>query len=378
MIYLDNAATTFPKPACVLREARKCLESYSGNPGRSSHKISLEAARVVYRTRVCLAEMFGISNEEHIVFTKNTTEALCLSILGAINGGDVITTNLEHNSVLRPLDVISKSHGCRIKTLDATKSDECFLKDLEDAITPDTRALVSLHASNTCPRILPISEMGRICRNHGILFILDAAQSAGIYDIGVESDGIGIMCSPGHKGLFSPMGVGFAAFRDDFDFDCLEPLLYGGTGVNSKARDVGRLPPESFEAGTLPLPSIAGLLAGAEYCRSLGLKEIRDHEQKLYSAAKNGLLEMGAEIYGDFGQGSVLLFNIEGIPASKLSEMLDSNGICTRAGLHCAPTAHEALGTGGDALRISFSPMNKMKDIDGFLSAISKIIKSLK
>ena len=231
---------------------------------------------------------------------------------------------------------------------------------------------------NTCPRVLPISKMGAICRKHGILFILDAAQSAGVYDINIEADGIDVICAPGHKGLFAPMGVGFAAFRQGFDFESLEPLLYGGTGVNSKARGVGRIPPESFEAGTLPLPSIAGLLAGAEYCRSQGLEKIRDHERRLYSAARNGLLEMGAKIYGDFGQGSVLLFNIEGISASSLSEMLDSSGICTRAGLHCAPTAHEALGTGGDALRISFSPMNKMEDIDSFLSAISKIIKSLK
>jgi len=378
MIYLDNAATTFPKPACVLREAARCLESYGGNPGRSSHKISLEAARVVYKTRVCLAEMLGISNEEHIVFTKNTTEALCLSIFGMIKGGEVITTNLEHNSVLRPLAKITEARGCRIKVLDATKCDESFLRELEKAISPETKALVSLHASNTCPRVLPISKMGAICRKHGILFILDAAQSAGIYDINAEADGIDVICSPGHKALFSPMGVGFAAFCDGFDFDRLEPLLYGGTGVNSKMSDVGRSSPESFEAGTLPLPSIAGLLAGAEYCRSQGLEKIRDHERRLYSAARNGLLEMGAEIYGDFGAGSVLLFNIHGMAASKLSEALDSSGICTRAGLHCAPTAHEALGTGGDALRISFSPMNKMKDIDSFLSAISKIIKSLK
>ena len=374
MIYLDNAATTFPKPRAVTREMARCMEKYAGNPGRSAHPISLMASRAVYDTRCAVAEMFGAVSEENVVFTKSATDALCLSIFGLVGRHDhVITTNFEHNSVRRPLCRLSDTAGVELTVLDARQSDDALVKSLEKSIQPSTRALVCLHASNVCTRVLPVRRLGEVCRRRGVLFILDAAQSAGIYDIDIEKDGVDVVCAPGHKGLFGPTGTGFCVFRGGFDFSRLSPLLFGGTGAHSADRDVGRTPPESFESGTLNVPGIVGLGAGIKFVRERGTAAIREHEASLARLCKIELRALGATVYGDFGDGAVVLFNLPKKSGSEVAEALGDMGICVRAGMHCAPTAHEALGTGGDAVRASFSPMNTEGDVRGLIDELNKI-----
>ncbi|MBQ0126190.1 MAG: aminotransferase class V-fold PLP-dependent enzyme [Clostridiales bacterium] len=376
MIYLDNAATTYPKPRAVISEISRSLITCGGNPGRAGHALSLASSGVVYDARVGLCEFFGVKDERNAVFTKNDTEALCLSIFGLIpKNSKVITTNIEHNSVRRPLEKLARERGVIIHTLDATKPDDALLSDFESAIDENTSALVCLHASNICPRVLPIKELGALCRAHNIKFILDAAQSAGIYDIDVDGYGIDALCVPGHKGLFGPMGSGAVIFRDGFDFDAFEPLIFGGTGTYSRESDVGREPPESYESGTLSVPAIAGLAAGIKYVKSLGTGYIRAHDCALYEMAKSGLLSLGATLYGDFCAGSVLSFSLDGIPDGDVDAYLSQNDICVRAGLHCAPTAHNALGCGDGSVRISFSPMNTERDVKDFLRTLGKMRK---
>ena len=373
MIYLDNAATTFPKPHEVKREILRCLEEYCGNPGRASHPVSSRAAEAVFDVRSEICGFFGSRREENVIFTKNATEALCLAIFGILRPrGRIITTNLEHNSVRRPLEILRRG-GAAVDTVDATKSDDRLVGEISRTVTPETQAVVCLHASNVCPRVLPIERIGELCRRRGILFIVDASQSAGIYDIDISSVGADVICFPGHKGLFGPMGTGAALFREGFDFARLSPLIQGGTGVNSAEADAGKTPPESFEAGTLAVPSIVGLGEGVRFIKKLGTKNVRAHESSLYRLAKSGLLSLGAHIYGDFSDGSVLSFNMPNICGSEVAARLGEKGICVRAGLHCAPTAHKALGTGGDAVRISFSPMNSEKDVAALIGALREI-----
>ena len=373
MIYLDNAATTFPKPRAVGREMLRCMEEYAGNPGRSAHPISLKAASAVYDARVEICGLFGVHSEENVIFTKNATEALNLAMFGLIHSGEhVITTNLEHNSVIRALWYM-KQFGVESDRVDALTDDDTLIKEIEALIAPNTRALVCIHASNICPRVLPLAEIGELCHKHGILFIVDAAQSAGIYDISVSRDNIDVLCAPGHKGLFGPMGTGVAVFRDGFDFSLLSPMLFGGTGINSSDAEMGHTPPESYEAGTLAVPSIVGLCEGVKFVKRTGTDAIRTHEAGLYRLAKNELLSLGATIYGDVGEGAVLLFNLPGMDGSDVAAALADMGICVRAGLHCAPLAHISLGTGGDAVRLGFSPMNTERDIKALIGALHKI-----
>ena len=349
-----------------------CMKKYAGNPGRAAHPLSAKAAETVFCARSELGALFS-AREENVIMTKNTTEALNLAVFGLLTRAKrIITTNLEHNSVRRPLAAL-KSRGTDVAVIDATRPDGEFIGVLEDEMEKGADALVCLHASNICPRVLPIREMGRVCRRHGATFILDAAQSAGIYDIDVEKDGVDVLCVPGHKGLFGPMGTGAAVFRSDFDFSALDPILLGGTGTFSADDDVGRTPPESFEAGTLAVPAIAGLCEGVRFLRRTGTGAIREHEAKLYRYAKAEILSLGGTIYGDFCDGSVLSFNIGGIGGSDVMSRLGDTGICVRAGMHCAPTAHKALGTGGDAVRVGFSPMNSERDVRALIDALWKI-----
>jgi len=373
MIYLDNAATTFPKPRSVLRETLRCMEEYAGNPGRSSHPLSMRAAAAIYDARVEICELFGIRSEENVIFTKNATEALNLALFGLLHRGDhVITTNLEHNSVIRALWYM-KQFGVESDRVDALTDDDVFISNIEAQIKPNTRAIACIHASNICPRVLPLAKIGELCRSHGILFIVDAAQSAGIYDIDIPRDNIDVLCAPGHKGLFGPMGTGVAVFCDGFDFSLLSPMLFGGTGMNSSDAEMGHTPPESYEAGTLAVPSIVGLCEGVRFVKKTGTAAIRSHDAALYRLAKNELLSLGATVYGDVGEGAVLLFNLPNIDGSVIAEALAEKGICVRAGLHCAPLAHISLGTGGDAVRLGFSPMNTERDIKALIGALHKI-----
>ena len=259
----------------------------------------------------------------------------------------------------------------------ALASDDAVLNEIDKKIRPNTRAVISTHASNICPRQLPIARIGALCRKRKVFYIVDAAQSAGIYDISIIRDGISILCAPGHKGLYGPQGSGFAAFADDFDFSRLKPCAYGGNGKNSAELDMGHEPPESYEAGTIATPAIVGLGAGLRFVREYKREYIEMLENQLFHSAQKMLSEIPhVKIYLPEAQnGSLLLLGFEGISPSEVAEKLSDHGICTRAGLHCAPLAHRALGTGGDALRISFSAMNTHAEVETFAYILQTILR---
>ena len=377
MIYFDNAATTFPKPNAVIREMTRCMAEYGGNPGRSGHRLSLAASEAVFRVREDIADFFGITKAENVVFTQNCTGALNLAIGGiAKRGGHFLISDLEHNSVLRTVANLCREKGMAYDVFHGLASDDEILAELEKKCTPYTRAVITTHASNICPRILPIGRIGAFCKRKGILLIVDAAQSAGIYDIDITRDRISVLCAPGHKALYGPMGSGFAVFADDFDFSHFSACVYGGNGRNSAEIDMGHEPPESFEAGTVATPAVVGLGEGLRFVKMRRRERLEAYENKLYLLAKERLSAIPrVKIYlPEAEKGSLLLLGFEGVSPSKAAERLSEQGVCVRAGLHCAPMAHRALGTGGDALRISFSAMNTAMEIEGFARILQNCI----
>ena len=378
MIYFDNAATTFPKPPAVIKDMARCMNEYGGNPGRSGHRLSLAAAEAVFDVRTEIAEFFGITKAENVIFTQNCTGALNLAISGVARKGDhFLISDLEHNSVLRTVANLCRERSMSFDIFHALASDDAVLNEIDKKIRPNTRAVISTHASNICPRRLPIARIGALCRKRKVFYIVDAAQSAGIYDISIIRDGISILCAPGHKGLYGPQGSGFAAFADDFDFSRLKPCAYGGNGKNSAELDMGHEPPESYEAGTIATPAIVGLGAGLRFVREYKREYIEMLENQLCHSAQTMLSEIPhVKIYLPEAQnGSLLLLGFEGISPSEVAEKLSDHGICTRAGLHCAPLAHRALGTGGDALRISFSAMNTHAEVETFAYILQTILR---
>ena len=378
MIYFDNAATTFPKPPSVAKEMVQCMREYGGNPGRSGHRLSLAAAEAVFNVREAIAEFFGIGKPENIVFTPNCTGALNLAVSGIAKRGDhFLISDLEHNSVLRTVAGLCRERGMSFDIFHALASDDMLLNEIEKKCKPNTRAVICTHASNICPRILPIAQIGALCKRLRLLFIVDAAQSAGIYDISVMRDGISILCAPGHKGLYGPQGSGFAAFSDDFDFSHFTVTTYGGNGKNSAEIDMGHEPPDSFEAGTLSTPAIVGLGEGLRFVKSRRREQIEAWENELFHHARKMLEKIPrVKIYlPEAKKGSLLLLGFEDISPSLVAEKLSDHGICTRAGLHCAPMAHRALGTGGDALRISFSAMNTVAEVESFAYILQTVLR---
>ena len=378
MIYFDNAATTFPKPPSVINEMTRCIKEYGGNPGRSGHRLSLAAAEAVFDVRTAIAEFFGIHKPENVIFTANCTGALNLAVSGIAKKGDhFLISDLEHNSVLRTVSNLCKERGMSFDVFHTLASDDAVLNEIEKKIRPNTKAVVATHASNICPRILPIAEIGALCRRRNVLYIVDAAQSAGIYDISIMRDGISVLCAPGHKGLYGPQGSGFAAFSDDFDFSRLKPSAYGGNGKNSAELGMGYEPPDSYETGTLATPAIVGLGEGIRFVKSRKRETVELQENQLFLKAKKALASIPrVRLYlPEARKGSLLLLGFEGVSPSKIAERLSDYGICTRAGLHCAPLAHRTLGTGGDALRVSFSVMNTAAEIEAFAYVLQSILR---
>lgn len=376
MIYFDNAATTFPKPAGVVREMKRCMDRYCGNPGRSSHKLSVASAAKIYECRVAIAELFGTDQSENVVFTYNTTYALNMAIKSVVKKNDhVLISDLEHNSVLRPVTAL---HAMGLIDYDifsaAERSTPEILSALNKLIQPTTRAIICTHVSNVCGITLPIEDIGRLCKEKNITFIVDAAQSAGIQPIDVKKANIGILCAPGHKALYGPQGTGFAIFSDGFE--SARTLIEGGNGVNSIEEAMPDFLPERFEAGTLATPAIAGLLEGVKFVRAIGFEEIQEKEQALALRLADILKSTrGVTLYAPDHIGSTLLFNIDGIPPNKAAALFDDFDICLRGGLHCSPLAHAALGTGDDgALRASLGFFNNPEEIEFFYKRLKEII----
>ena len=381
MIYFDNAATSFPKPPTVTREVYRCMTEYCGNPGRSGHSLSLAAAKKVFECRCELSEFFGIDSPEGIVFTQNTTHALNLVIKGILKKGDhVIISDMEHNSVLRPIAKLAEKGVIEYslfsaRVLEKNRNPSLICANIARRIRPNTRAVICSHSSNICSLTLPIEEIGGFCRRHGLLFIVDAAQSAGHIPIDMEKMNIDALCAPAHKALYGPQGLGFAVLGKRVDKE-LDTLTEGGNGINSLEISMPDEPPERYEAGTLATPLIAGLYAGVEHIKSIGINAIHDYERDLFCHAREQLLNVkGVSIYAPHLIGPTLLLNKEGISPDELSRRLDESAICSRSGYHCSPLAHRSLGTldSGGGVRISFGIFNKKSELDFLARVISSI-----
>lgn len=374
MIYLDNAATTFPKPRCMSAEIDRCIHKYCGNPGRSGHILSLKASEKIYACRVTLADFFGSSKPENIVFTMNTTYALNLAIKTLYKrGSHVLISNMEHNSVLRPIAELQKRGELCYSIFDVTGTVENTLAELKSKIKQNTSMLVLSHASNICGKVFPLREIGVFCKQHDLIFIVDAAQSAGVTDIRTEEWGVDALCAPAHKGLYGPQGLGFVIFGNKVP---VRTLIEGGNGTNSLSPDMGLELPESFESGTLPTPLIAGLDASVRWVKQIGVRNVNAHEVMLASLLSERLHSMqGSILYGpETPETGIVLYRNRNISVNELAAALDRQNICTRSGYHCAPLAHNALGTGENgALRISIGFFNTRKDIDDIYFAIKNI-----
>lgn len=379
MVYFDSAATSWPKPPEVWQAMEHFIKKVGASPGRAGHRRTVEANAIVDETRQLLAKLFNIKDHERIIFTLNATDSLNLAIKGLLRPGDhVITSSMEHNSVTRPLYTLA-SYGAEVTKVACDGQGNICVKDIEDAIRPNTRAIVMTHASNVTGTIMPVEEVGRIAARHNIYFIMDAAQTAGLLDIDVEKLNISILTFPGHKSLFGPQGTGGLYIREGVE---LLTLREGGTGSGSETPTQPAMMPERYESGTLNAVGIAGLGAGVKFLLRVGMDKIREHEMKLTKRFLDGAANIkGLQIYGppDIKQRvPVVSFRIEGYQAGEVGGRLDKEfDIACRAGLHCAPDAHHTLGTFKEKLvRFSFSYYNTAEEVDYALRALRQIAAS--
>ncbi len=376
MIYLDNAATTFPKPPCMAQEVLRCMREYCGNPGRSGHSLSIKAAEKIYECRELLSSFFGASAPEKVVFTSNTTQAINTALQTLYEKNThVLISNMEHNSVLRPATELQKKGEITYSIFDVLNSAPDTLRILEQKKRPDTKMLILQHASNVCGQVFPIREIGNFCHKHGITFIVDAAQSAGVLPIHIQLDHIDALCIPAHKGLYGPQGLGAVIFGEKSP---KRPFIIGGNGVDSLSPDMHLTLPEGLEGGTLPTPLIAGLFASMQWIKSVGIAKIEKRETALAKMLAERLLSIkGSVLYGPkIPVTGILLYNNRFKNPSALSAALDAQNICTRGGFHCAPLAHNALKTGKNgAIRFSFGYFNTIKDVDAAYSVVRDFCK---
>jgi cysteine desulfurase family protein len=378
MIYFDNAATTYPKPRAVYDAIFRAMTDAGGNPGRSAHQLSIAAASIIYDCRCELADFFGCSVPENVIFTYNTTYALNMAIKGLLVRGDhVLISNYEHNSVLRPVAALA-ARGVTYDVFDASGTNEQTINSIKSLVKRNTAAIVCTHVSNVCGLELPISQIGEYCSARHIKFIVDAAQSAGVLAVDMRACHIDALCIPGHKGLYGISGCGAVIFSESYnenDFPFM-PTIEGGSGVNSLELDMPPLPPERFEAGTLCVPAIAALLAGVREVKRVGIQSIAEHENRL----KQKMCEMFSDLpevklYRPDCGGGTLSFNVNGKPASDVAGVLGERGICVRSGFHCAPLAHKALETGPNgSVRASFSMYNNENEVRSLVLAVKNII----
>ena len=375
MIYFDNAATTLQKPACVVQAVTEALCSL-GNSGRGVHSGALSASRIIYDTRAALAQLFGAESPERIAFTANSTEALNLAIKGVLNPGDhVITTALEHNSVLRPLFEL-EDRGVELTVLPADSMGNLCYEDFEKEIRSNTKAIVTTHGSNLTGNLLDIGRIGRIAQKYSLTYIVDASQTAGVFDLDVQAMHIDILCFTGHKGLLGPQGTGGIYVREGVE---VSPLLSGGSGVQTYLSSHPPQMPTRLEAGTLNGHGIAGLGAAIRYLLETGLDTIRAKEQELTMAFYEAVRKIpGITVYGDFSSPNrcaIVALNIRDYDSGEVSDALSEQyGIATRPGAHCAPLMHKALGTVEQgAVRFSFSHYNTIEEINIAVSALQEL-----
>lgn len=377
MIYLDNAATTLHKPQQVIDAVVHAMQSM-GNCARGTHEEALDAARTVYDARVRLASLFGCPRVDHVAFTANSTEALNMAINGLIDPGDhVISTDLEHNSVLRPLYRLEAEHGAELSFVPADKLGNVDYADFERLMKPNTRAVVCTNASNLTGTVLDIERIAKTAHSHGALVIVDASQTAGCWPIDMKKMGIDVLCFTGHKGLMGPQGTGGICVKEGIE---IRPFKVGGSGVQSYSRTHPAEYPTRLEAGTLNGHGIAGLGAAARFISETGVENIHAKERSLMLRFYEGVKNIeGVTVYGDFTKDktAIVALNIRDYESGEVSyELSESYGIATRPGAHCAPRMHKALGTAEvGAVRFSFSFYNTEEEIDEAVRAVAELAK---
>ena len=377
MIYFDNAATTLHKPHEVIEAVVHAMTT-AGNASRGTHTVSLAASRTVYETRKKIADFFHCSRADHVIFTSNSTEALNIAICGTLGKGDhIISTDLEHNSVLRPLYHLEEQ-GASLTFLSANKKGCIDYDDFKRSIKPNTKAIVCTHASNLTGNVLDIERIGRIAKAHNLLFIVDASQSAGCIEINMETMNIDILCFNGHKGLLGPQGTGGLCIHESVE---IRPFKHGGSGIHSYEKGQPQAYPARLEAGTLNSHGIAGLCAAINYINTITIPVIAKKEQELLWHFYKGICNIPEiHIYGDFDtkeRAAILSLNIEGYDSGTVSDLLSQEyDIATRPGAHCAPRMHQALGTTETgAVRFSFSSFNTMEEVETAIQALKELVE---
>ena len=378
MIYLDNGATTFPKPKVVTDKIMECYLGYAGNPGRSGHKLAMKMDLEIYETREKICKLINGTEVLNVIFTFNATDSLNLAIKGVLEEGDhVITTSMEHNSVLRPLNQLRKEGKIELSIVYADDKGYIDPKKIFEALTPNTKMIVTTHMSNVFGTIVDIKAIGDFCKENNILYLVDASQSIGVLDIDVQEMNIDLLAFPGHKALFGPMGTGALYIKEGI---IVKPLKEGGTGSYSYSIDQPDLYPDSLESGTPNGVGIIALGKGIDFINEVGLENIRNHEMSL----KNHFIELLKDnedviLYGtlDDRQGAVVSLNVKDMDSSEISYILsDEFDIYTRPGFHCAPLAHKTMGTEElGAIRFSFGYYNTLEEIDKTVEALLNIIE---
>jgi cysteine desulfurase family protein len=376
MIYLDNAATSRPKPPEVLQAMTNFINNVCANSGRSGHRLAIQASRVVYEARESVARVFNVADPLRVVFTMNATESLNLAISGALRPGDhVITSSMEHNSVMRPLRAL-ESRGVEVTVVQCSEQGFLDPGDVEKAIKPNTRMIVVNHGSNVVGSLTPVSEIGRLARKRGLLLTLDTAQTAGAYPIDVQKMEVDLLAFTGHKSLCGPPGTGGLYIREGIQ---LEALKWGGTGSRSDEEYQPDFLPDKYESGTLNLVGIAGLGAGVEHIMREGVDNVRKRECDMTQRLIDGLLDIpGVKVYGGLDanrQIGVVSFNIDGMSPSEIGLRLDDEyRILCRVGLHCAPAAHRTIGTFPDGtVRFGLGTFNTEDEIDAAIEAVKNL-----
>lgn len=381
MIYVDNAATTFPKPKIVTDKIMECSLGYAGNPGRSGHKLAMKMDLEIYETREKICNLINGTEPLNVIFTFNATDSLNIAIKGVLEKGNhVITTSMEHNSVLRPLNQLRKDEIIDLSIVYADKQGYVNPQKIFDAVTPETKMIVTTHMSNVFGTIVDIKSIGEFCKENNILYLVDAAQSIGVLDIDVQDMNIDLLAFPGHKALFGPMGTGALYIKEGIK---VKPLRQGGTGSYSHSIDQPDLYPDSLESGTPNGVGIIALGKGIDFINEVGIDNIRNHEISL----KNHFIDLLKDnddiiLYGtlDDRQGAVVSLNVKDMDSSEVSYILsDEFDIYTRPGFHCAPLAHKSLGTDElGAIRFSFGYFNTIKEVEECVNALKIIIERIK
>ena len=375
MIYMDNAATTWPKPNRVVQAVSEAMTKYGGNPGRGGHRLALAAGELLYETRDRVAEFFGCEDAFRVSFTQNITMAINLVLKGFLRPGDhVLVSPMEHNAVMRPL----KAMGIRWDVLSANENGRVIVPEIQKQILPETKLIVICHESNVSGVVQPLAEIGRTARDNGIYLLADCAQSAGHLPLDISEDNIDFLCFTGHKGLYGPTGTGGVVFGSRVDVERVAPLVRGGTGSLSESFDQPDFLPDRFESGTQNVCGLAGLNAGIRWIAEQGIDPIRTKGTRQIRMLREGLLKIpGAYVYS--GEGQTLSLTMDGVDNGSAGAILDDEyGIMTRIGLHCAPLAHQTLGTfPNGTIRFAVSPFTSDEDIESCIRACGAIAEGL-